>query len=214
MDAKKAVLALEEPAVATDGDDHVVVWNEAAARMFGIPAAKAIGRPLQDLLDGRDVFGNRLCRRGCAVHESLRRGEPLQSFEMDAAQAGGRMRLVVMVELLPGPRPNSYFAVYHIQAERRGTDRRRETWHGAPGVPPGFDRAPLIAGRHHRLARLTGRESEILQMLGRGSSTAQIARSMGVSSATVRSHMQNLLRKLGVHSRLQAVSVALEQGLL
>jgi two-component system nitrate/nitrite response regulator NarL len=53
--------------------------------------------------------------------------------------------------------------------------------------------------------RLTPREQHILELLTRGLETHQIVRELGVSHSTVRTHIQNILSKLGVHTRLQAV---------
>jgi len=60
----------------------------------------------------------------------------------------------------------------------------------------------------------TQREMEILQLLARGASNETIAESLGVSVLTVRKHVQNLLGKLGAHSKLEAVSVAVRNGLV
>jgi DNA-binding NarL/FixJ family response regulator len=60
---------------------------------------------------------------------------------------------------------------------------------------------------------LTRREREILQFLLEGASTAEMARQMGLSTNTVRSHVQNLLRKLGVHGRGKAASLAAAYGI-
>jgi len=54
---------------------------------------------------------------------------------------------------------------------------------------------------------LTGQERVILGMLQEGLSTAQIVARMGIGNSTVRSHIQAILTKLGVHSRLQAVAL-------
>ncbi len=62
--------------------------------------------------------------------------------------------------------------------------------------------------------RLTPRELEVLQALAQGASTSRIARQMQISQATTRSHVQNVLRKLGAHSRLEAVALAVDGGLL
>jgi two-component system response regulator DevR len=62
------------------------------------------------------------------------------------------------------------------------------------------------------LGRLTAREREILQELARGYSDKEIARKLGVSVNTVAAHMVNLLGKLGVDSRLQAVLLAIKHG--
>jgi DNA-binding NarL/FixJ family response regulator len=57
---------------------------------------------------------------------------------------------------------------------------------------------------------LTSREWEVLDLLCRHLSTDEIARTLVLSSETVRSHVKNILRKLGVRSRQQAVEVAKE----
>ena len=63
-------------------------------------------------------------------------------------------------------------------------------------------------------ALLTQREKEILLYLARGSSNAEIAAKLSVSTATVRSHVHHLLGKLDLGTRTQAVAVAYESGLL
>jgi DNA-binding CsgD family transcriptional regulator len=65
-----------------------------------------------------------------------------------------------------------------------------------------------------RTAEMTGRQLEVLRLLGEGLTTAQIAVSLGVTAATVRNHIRAVLRELGAHSRLEAVVVAYRVGLL
>lgn len=64
-----------------------------------------------------------------------------------------------------------------------------------------------------RLQSLSGRERELLELVAVGWSTRRIAAHWRVSYLTVRSHMQNLLVKLGVHSQLAAALFAIEHGL-
>jgi two-component system, NarL family, nitrate/nitrite response regulator NarL len=67
----------------------------------------------------------------------------------------------------------------------------------------------------HRLAGyLTRRERQCLELLVQGQDTAAMVASLGVSAATVRTHVQSLLVKLGVHSRLEAAALAAQYGLL
>ena len=61
---------------------------------------------------------------------------------------------------------------------------------------------------------LTARELQCLRLLAGGSDTGEIARALGVSQATVRSHVQGILTKLGAHSRLEAASLAIRHGLV
>jgi DNA-binding NarL/FixJ family response regulator len=61
---------------------------------------------------------------------------------------------------------------------------------------------------------LTGREQEILNLLAEGIGTEGIRRQLAISRVTVRNHVQRILRKLGVHSRLEALARARREGLL
>ena len=61
---------------------------------------------------------------------------------------------------------------------------------------------------------LTDRELEILRLLAAGSSTAAIARDLSISSTTVRNHVQRIITKLQVHSRLAAVAQGYARGLI
>jgi two-component system nitrate/nitrite response regulator NarL len=62
-------------------------------------------------------------------------------------------------------------------------------------------------------AELTPRESEILCHLAEGQSNKVIARNLGISDGTVKLHVKAILRKLGVHSRVEAAVLAVEHGL-
>lgn len=88
-------------------------------------------------------------------------------------------------------------------------------------VMPEADLAPVLAelqaGRaapsgRVALRRLTPRETEILRALAAGDAIADIAEELGISALTVQSHVKNILAKLGVHSRLEAVTLAWRHG--
>lgn len=63
------------------------------------------------------------------------------------------------------------------------------------------------------LQRLTAREMEILRELAAGRGTGQIAEALGISPLTVQSHVKNILAKLGLHSKVEAVTLAWREGL-
>jgi DNA-binding NarL/FixJ family response regulator len=82
--------------------------------------------------------------------------------------------------------------------------------------------AGLVLGEFRRIAdgpaepqgeRLTERETEILKMVAKGMSYKQIAERLVISHRTVQNHVQNTLRKLQMHNRVQLTRYAIEQGL-
>jgi two-component system, NarL family, nitrate/nitrite response regulator NarL len=66
--------------------------------------------------------------------------------------------------------------------------------------------------RPNRFSDLTPRESEILCHLAAGQSNKVIARELGISDGTVKLHVKSILRKLHVHSRVEAAVIAVEAG--
>lgn len=66
---------------------------------------------------------------------------------------------------------------------------------------------------HRRYARLSRREREVLDLLAQGHDHTRIASVLVISPQTARTHIQNILEKLEVHSRLEAASLALEHDL-
>jgi len=103
------------------------------------------------------------------------------------------------------------------------TDAVRRVSVGDTVFTPGL--AGLVLGEYRRLSeeptgsadpdlpRLTERETEVLRLVAKGLSYKQIAERLVLSHRTVQNHVQNTLRKLQLHNRVQLVRYAIEQGL-
>ncbi len=115
--------------------------------------------------------------------------------------AGGRCRGLPLQDAQPGRgdlgRP--------CGGSGRGIDLLRDA------RPPAAEARP---GSVRRTPTLTRREEEVLAMLAQGLSNAAIAAELTVSVNTVRNHVSNLSAKLGAHSKLEAMSIAIQRGLL
>jgi two-component system nitrate/nitrite response regulator NarL len=89
----------------------------------------------------------------------------------------------------------------------------------APDLAPILAKAVQGGGTNEKeepeaspFSELTPRETEILGLLAEGQSNKAIARNLGISDGTVKLHVKAILRKLDVHSRVEAAVMAVEQG--
>ena len=191
--------------VAIDTGGCIIGWNAAAEGLFGYTAQEVVGRACNEVLRFEDRCANAVCDAECSLH-GVPRGEgswvvPTREV-LARAQTGRRLWLSLTTVLVP-PAADEPCSRIHLMRE--------------VGVTPELEMAIL-----ERLAQpkrgevdasvidqLTLREREVLRLLAEGLGTQEIADELFVSSATARNHVQHILNKLNVHSRLEAVALAL-----
>ncbi len=216
MDPLDLITRAGAAAFATDERGRIAIWNKGAQQMLGHPASQVLGKSCHDIICGQDVFGNRFCDRQCPLTFMVERGESVRHFELDIrAESGEIVPASFSIVVMPGPRARQYTLIHFLErvARRRDVDeliRRILTEQHAPPVSrPAAGDAPAPPS-----PMLTAREIQILRLLADGTSTQGIADSLFISVTTTRNHVQNILRKLDVHSKLEAVSLALRTHLL
>jgi DNA-binding CsgD family transcriptional regulator len=201
MSSRDILATTTDAALLLDSDFRISEWNRSAEEFFGYASTEVRGKYCWEVLEGVDVFGNRFCSRECPLRGMIRRREAIHPFDLIVRDALGRPQMIKVSTLVLDP----------------GNPRRSECMHlfeavvgAAPADRVSRPAEPRVAVR----GRLTEREQEVLCLLERGTGTAAVARSLGISVATARNHISHLLRKLRVHSRLEAVVRARDLGLL
>jgi DNA-binding NarL/FixJ family response regulator len=147
---------------------------------------------------------------GIRVVERLRRGHPAVKVVVLAAPE----------QLGLAARAMAAGAHEYVSKLESGESLRRaiaDVAGGRAGQAVTGERAASIAALDEdlqRLESLTPREIEVLQIMATGPSTTRLAHSLGVTALTARTHIKSILRKLGAHSRLEAVTIARRLGVI
>jgi DNA-binding NarL/FixJ family response regulator len=95
----------------------------------------------------------------------------------------------------------------------------RAVHRGESGIEPGvaarvLDRFAQLSREEAQTPLLSDREVEVLQLMAKGSANKEIARSLSISDSTVKTHVANIFQKLDVSGRTEAVTHALQIGII
>jgi len=189
---------LDAAAFVTNHQHRIVSWNRGAEQVLGRKASDVMGRSCHEVMQSRDVFGNRFCYRECPVMAMARAGEPVNACGLSVPEDDGigvDKSVDLAVQVIPGARPG-HFSLVHVVKTIEAEKKRQ-----APPPPPPAP-AELVE------PPLTTREKEILRCVAAGLQNKEVAKELHISHATVRNHIRNILAKLEVHSKLEAVSLA------
>lgn len=208
MYATDIVGSTAESAFAVDGEGRIVAWNRAAERLLGHRDARAIGRRCNELLAGVDPFGNPYCTDPCPLQCMAREGRPIHSSQIHFLTASGERVAVRQHTLVIAGKAGAGAVILHLLEPLEGSKKLDS------GGRRAADQGPLRSVARDRRAYLTPRELEVLQLVADGRTTEEIAHRLFISSSTTRNHVQRILRKLSVHSRLEAVAKARRRRLL
>ena len=197
----------------TDRRNRVVFSNRAAEALLGFSIGETIGLSCEAVLKGRDVFDNRYCALNCPVMQMAARGESVRDFRLTIeARGGGEITVDLNVLQLVVAPPDHYYLAHVLRRVER-TSRSPVS----PEVETRPPRSSLEAVREStdvRARRLTTREVEVLGMLAAGRTTPEISARLCISALTVRNHIQNILEKLEVHSKSEAIAFAFQKRLI
>ncbi len=196
--------------IAIDPEMRVVGWNQAATDLLGYRPEEVLGRPCYEILGWHDRHGNAVCEASCPACARGSRDELIETREVMGRTRGGGALWLSVSTVVPPARYRRRCQLVHFVREGSLPPRLEELI--AERLSGGPPRAPAGDGPPPGFALLTEREREVLDLLAEGLGTREIAARLTLSRATVRNHVQHILAKLGVHSRLEAVALALRQA--
>jgi DNA-binding NarL/FixJ family response regulator len=174
------------PSYLADREGRIRWLNEEALSLFG----DARGRLLSSLAAPEHAQRSREQLAKKVVGGALR-----TDFEIDVIGRTGE-RSTWCVSSVPVHRNRAVVGVFGVARPQGEAVRER------------------AESRDAAASRLTPRQREVLALLADGASTTQIATTLGLAEETVRNHIRQLLRRLGVHTRLAAVAYARREGLI
>jgi PAS domain S-box-containing protein len=214
---KDLVHSTSDAAFAVDGSGQIVAWNGGSEQMFGLTAASAIGKACGDILEGMDECGS-VCSVDCSVQQAVRNHHPVGNFDLHIQTATGRQWCNVSVLIADEANSTLPYAIHII---RQIDVRKRLELLVRDFVVTGTGLAPEQAATLISLTRAPARETElsdrevsVLRLLAKGATTSAVAEQLHISRTTVNNHIQHILRKLDVHTRLEAIRRAEHAGLI
>jgi PAS domain S-box-containing protein len=214
---KELVASTSDTSFAVDGSGQIVAWNRAAEAMFAMPADEAIGKACGDILRGMDECGA-VCSADCSVQQAVRNHHPVGNFDLHVQTATGRQWCNVSVMIADEANSTLPFAIHivrQVDIRKRLELLVRDFVVTGTGLAP--DQAATIISSTRAPARetdLSDREISVLRLLAQGSTTTSVAEQLHISRTTVNNHIQHILRKLDVHTRLEAIRRAEHAGLI
>ncbi|HJU84697.1 MAG TPA: LuxR C-terminal-related transcriptional regulator [Holophagaceae bacterium] len=201
-----------DPVFVTDRLNHIVVWNRSAERLLGYSADEVMAESCARVLKGCDSWGNRYCSESCPIVEIAERKEVVRHFDLTFLGKDDRTVVVdVTILQLAVPPPHHFYLAHILKPADPAAGRRTQAEAAEPPAPAMLQ---VRESKDARVRKLTQREIEILGILAAGRTTAEIASLLHISTLTARNHIQNILDKLEVHSKAEAVSFAFQNRLI
>lgn len=214
----EALSSTADGAFAVDNELRIRYWNEAAEKITGFGTRDVLGQKCYQILQGYDQERRLICMECCHVAKLALKSEPVSNYDIRSLTKKGDKCWLNMSIITAKKGGNGYKKLI-VHLFRDVTQKKdgeiffrkiletANRYHNI-SIELGDGRDP-----HILIEDLTGREREVLNHLTRGLSSQEIAEALSISQHTVRNHIQRVLKKLQVHSRLEAVTYALKNGL-
>jgi PAS domain S-box-containing protein len=205
-----------------DANKRIIRWNRGAEKLLRYPETEVLNHDCFQVIAGRVSPEKILCSQNCKIHNGVLKGTPQRNFDLLAQTRDGEPLWLNITTLSPPDADEPFVAhvLRDVTREKR-TELALEQFLANLEVynliPQGISaERPMIkhSAPNRSSVALSGREIEVLTLLAEGLSTNGLAQKLNISHFTARNHIQNILVKLDLHSKAQAVSYAFKSGIL
>ena len=208
-----------DAAFAVEPHGQICYWSRNAERLLGYSKGQVLSKNCADILAGRDEAGCAVCSSDCHVLELSRKGKAITSYDLHAVTGSGERKWisisVIVAHVSSGPSPLTMHLMRDIEERKSVENIARDIVTRVSELTGRESDALSQRGPVRRPpVDLTAREVTILRFLSQGQTTTAIATGLHISTATVRNHIQRILKKLQCHTRLAAVMRAAREGLV
>jgi PAS domain S-box-containing protein len=211
-----------------DADKRILRWNKGAEKILGCTEADVLNHECYQVVSGKLRQDRVLCSKNCKIHGNALNGTPQENFDM-LIQGKDNKPLWLNVSVLSPADGGEPFLAHILRdvTQEKTKEMALEQFlsyleaHDLLSKESSADKAPLrnaaavkCADLDKAAVSLSDREIEVLTLLAEGLSTKSLAQKLSISHFTARNHIQNILVKLALHSKAQAVSYAFKRGIL
>jgi len=225
LDYVEALCSTADGVYVVDTSQRVIGWNKGAERILGYGEADVLSLPCYELIAGRTRPEKPWCQPNCKIHDCALSRTPVENFDLLTRTKGGEDIWLNISVISPadGGQPVTAHVIRDITREKRAGYAIEQFLialglHGMVREKPDSRGHKLIAAARSPALEvqnvLSSREVEVLTLLAEGLSTKAVSQRLRISHYTARNHIQNILSKLDLHSKAQAVSYAFKKGLL
>ena len=182
---------------ANDESGRILVWNRTAEAILGFSAHEVLGKACYDIVSGREFSGIPFCFKGCSVVAMVKSHHAVKEYTMQVTtKSAGKVWIRTSILVLSMEKWQGQIIVH--------------LFHPVP-QPVADERAPAMPAAW---PDLSPREQDVLSLLAQCLVAKEIGAHLNISTETARTHIQRILKKLKTHSKLEAVIIAMQNGLI
>jgi PAS domain S-box-containing protein len=207
---------------AVDMRQKIVFWNKSAERILGYEAEEMLSRYCYDVFTKSITLASSMtyeelehpCRENCISVKFARNMQAGESLSIPVITKDRIRKWINLTHVLfpaINPQLGTLIHIFHdVTSDKEAINLVAKL---GKLVDDNMNRPNnLVDDDRKELDPLTERERQVLKLLAKGMNTREVAEYLVITNNTTRNHIQRIIAKMGVHSRLEAVTLAYRQG--